>query len=434
MSSAPGPSSTRRPWSLAAPAESDDRWNLVLRVTGSHTFTKAAQLRDILLYLSRHTLDDPGAAIREYEIGCNVLGRKSDFNPQVDNIVRVQVSHLRKKLAEYFAAEGKDEPVEITIPKGSYVPRFAARADAVAPLETPSPRAYRPILAAAALLLLGIGIGALAALAVHPAPAKAAPDPILAEAWGPFASPYANVLVSTATPLNLEFAPESYRAYGTPTYPAPKEAYAWFSQHRPLIPGGKLGMFFTDNMLGVGTMDAVVTTSSVLRSFGASYQLLPERVATLPTLRGRNAILFGAPIDSEVITQTLERTPLTVDWDAAVRDLVIRDRVSGQTLPPLKDSEGKFLGVYGLITVLNTRDSDRGRLGMIVFSGISSGGTQGAAEFFSSPRSLHKLRDIFSRSGVNGFPAAYQVVVKCTFSNLLVQSEEYYSHRILEPR
>jgi len=434
MSSAPGPNYTRHPWLLPVPAESDDRWNLVLRVTGSQTFTKAAQLRDILLYLSRHALNDSQAAIREYEIGCNVLGRKSDFNPQLDNIVRVQVSHLRKKLTEYFAGEGKDEPVEITIPRGSYVPRFAIRADVVARRETPGHHAYRPTFAGAAFLLLGIALGAVAVLLVHPTPSKAALEPILTEAWGPFAGPYANVLLSTATPLNLELAPEGYRAYGTPTYSAPKEAYAWFQEHRPLIPGGKLGMFFTDNMLGVGTMNAVVTTTGVLRMLGASYQLLPERVATLPTLRGRNAILFGAPIDSEVITETLERTPLTVDWDPAVRDLVIRDRVTGQMLPPLKDSEGKFLGVYGLITVLNTRDSDRGRLGMIVFSGISSGGTQGAAEFFSSPRSLHKLRDIFTHSGLGGFPPAYQVVVKCSFSNLLLQSEEYYSHRILESR
>jgi len=31
-----------------------------------------------------------------------------------------------------------------------------------------------------------------------------------------------------------------------------------------------------------------------------------------------------------------------------------------------------------------------------------------------------------------GFPAAYQVVVKCTFSNLLLLAYEYHSHRILQ--
>jgi hypothetical protein len=30
------------------------------------------------------------------------------------------------------------------------------------------------------------------------------------------------------------------------------------------------------------------------------------------------------------------------------------------------------------------------------------------------------------------FPAAYQVVVKCKFENMLLVSEEYHSHRILK--
>jgi len=151
-------------------------------------------------------------------------------------------------------------------------------------------------------------------------------------------------------------------------------------------------------------------------------------------LRGRNAVLFGMPADSDAITRTMEHAPLVVDYEPAVKDTVIRDRQSGEMLAPLKDADGEFSGAYGLITVLNTRESERGRLGEVVFSGIGSGGVQAAAEFFASPGALRKLRSIFARAGVNGFPAAYQVVVKCTFSNLLVQGVEYHSHRILQKK
>jgi hypothetical protein len=65
-------------------------------------------------------------------LGCNVLGRRPDFNPNEDNIVRVQVRHLRKKLEDYFAAEGRDEPILLTIPKGAYLPRFDPRPAPVA--------------------------------------------------------------------------------------------------------------------------------------------------------------------------------------------------------------------------------------------------------------------------------------------------------------
>jgi hypothetical protein len=56
-----------------------------------------------------------------------VFRRPADYSPGEDNIVRVEVRQLRKRLDEYFAAEGKDEPVVIVIPKGGYVPRFEPR-------------------------------------------------------------------------------------------------------------------------------------------------------------------------------------------------------------------------------------------------------------------------------------------------------------------
>lgn len=116
---------------VPASAENDPRWPLVLRIAASRQFTKAPQLQDILTYLCQRVLTDPVASIKEYEIGCNALGRKTDFNPNDDNIVRVQISHLRKKLDEYFATDGKDEPLRITVPKGAYVPRFEPRPEVV---------------------------------------------------------------------------------------------------------------------------------------------------------------------------------------------------------------------------------------------------------------------------------------------------------------
>ena len=93
----------------------DERWALVQRIVASQCFIKAPQLRDILLYLSRRTLEDNPSGISEHEVGCNVLGRRADFNPNEDNIVRVQVRHLRKKLEDYYSAEGRDETILVTL-------------------------------------------------------------------------------------------------------------------------------------------------------------------------------------------------------------------------------------------------------------------------------------------------------------------------------
>lgn len=425
-------------------AENDDRWSLVLRVAASPPFSKAAQLREILLYISRQAITEPETIIKEYEIGCNVLGRRPDFNPHDDNIVRVQVSHLRKKLNEYFSTFGKDEPLYITLPKGTYVPCFgpkvletvAADGEGRAPHREegrfPIPFSYVWMMTGLLLIGMVIGAGIAVVVSTRQGTSRPRPDPVVAEAWSAFARTDSNVLLSTATPLTLQMEPEGHQVYGSPTYPAPPEAYVWFRQHRPLAPGAKLGMAFTDNLLGVGTMSAVVTTVNTLRSFGSSYQILPEREATLAALRGRNAILFGTPFQSQAVSRLMEKTPLTLDYERSVGEFVIRDRISGLVLVPQRDANGEFSESYGLITVLDTRDSDRGRLGTVIFSGIASAATHGAAEFFASPRSLHNLRALFAREGVKGFPAAYQVVVKCTFGNLVLLSYEYRLHRILQ--
>lgn len=82
--------------------------------------------------------------------------------------------------------------------------------------------------------------------------------------------------------------------------------------------------------------------------------------------------------------------------------------------------------------MLNDRESSQGREGMIVFSGITSVGTYGAAEYFTSPQALKSLLAKFKRKGISGFPPAYQVVVKCKFQNMLLVSDAFQSLQILK--
>ena len=188
MTSESSPNPARNHSVAPVPIEGDPRWALVLRIAASRQFAKAPQVRDILVYICQRALMDPGAGIREYEIGCNALGRKVDFSPNEDNIVRVQVSHLRKKLDEYFAAEGKEEPLRISVPKGGYVPHFEprveivaapdpslAKADSAPPASPGSRRSFAWIVA----LAVSTGLLAIACLylALHPLAAPAASQP-----------------------------------------------------------------------------------------------------------------------------------------------------------------------------------------------------------------------------------------------------------------
>jgi len=111
---------------LSAKLDNDPRWLLVQRIAESKSFERASQLRNILLYITKAAILEPERVLREYDIACDVLERRKDFDPASDNIVRSQFSNLRRKLEIYFSDEGKTELLLVKIPKGSYAPVFSA--------------------------------------------------------------------------------------------------------------------------------------------------------------------------------------------------------------------------------------------------------------------------------------------------------------------
>lgn len=396
----------------------------------SRTLARAEQLRAILRYLVEEDLAGRAGEITEHLIGVEVLGRPADYSPGEDSSVRTRAYELRQKLEKLYQMEARDAAVQIVLPKGTYAPQYTKREVRVevvtaAPVPKAAPvvvsRRGPWVLAGVVGLLLGV-LGTWVVLRGSGGPAV---DPVLAEAWGPLVAKDANVVLCVATPLHLTVGPASHTRLGSPAYPAPAEAYAEFRQHRPLQPDEKLGLLITDNVIGVGTMNAVVASVNVLRTFGARWQVLPERVSPISSLRGRNAIVFGAPVDSEAATKLLEKTPLTVAYDEGVKEFVILDRQTGKKLVPRKDARGEFTEVYGLVTVLPEGDGEQRQ---VVFAGITSTGTQGAAELFATPKSLRELK---GKLGGGRFPAGYQVVVRCTFINKLLLAYEYHSHRVI---
>jgi hypothetical protein len=244
---------------------------------GSRTFARSSQLRAFLRFVCEAEIRGEGGELTEHLIGVAVLQRPKDYLPSEDSSVRTRAHELRHKLARLYEEELRDAPLHIVIPKGAYSPTYVRAAADIATVPTPVRRFPMPL----AWVGLGLVLGVASAL-ILPAlrPAAKAVDPIVAEAWRAMARPEINVLLCAATPLHLVMGPESHEAYGSPTYPAPPEAYALFRQHRPLAPDAKLGMIFTDNVLGVGTMNAVVIATNTLRSFGSSCRHCPGPART----------------------------------------------------------------------------------------------------------------------------------------------------------
>lgn len=123
--------------------EIEERRALIDRILASRPFETAARLRDLLRYLSeRSESEEP---IREDQIGVAVFGRPAGYDTSHDTLVRVQISHLRKKLQQYFEDEGRHEAWEIVIPKGNYTLSFHALNPEVGVELAPAPVPAEPL-------------------------------------------------------------------------------------------------------------------------------------------------------------------------------------------------------------------------------------------------------------------------------------------------
>jgi hypothetical protein len=259
-------------------------------------------------------------------------------------------------------------------------------------------------------------------------------DPIVREAWGPLAQPSGNVLLCIGSTLHMSVRPPWQETpNGPPRYKAFPELYSFFRKERPLKDGVELFMHPTDNALDYGEMKAVVTAANTLRSLGSTYQLLPERVTSIASLRGRNTILLGNGQISGIAHEELLRGMWTIDFEPSVARIVILNQKD-------PNHEPLFLGEYGrageatwccgLITVLPSEGAANDARTVIV-SGVTPTGTDAAMEYFSSPAALRDLRQRFARQGFAGFPAAYQVVVKCKSKDTFLLASEYAAHQVL---
>ena len=98
------------------------------QILTSSRFKDSMQLQTLLKYIVEKSLEGQDDALKERIIGIEVFGRKSDYDTADDPIVRSRVGHLRKRLAQYFESEeASGSIVQIVIPNGSYRPSFLFR-------------------------------------------------------------------------------------------------------------------------------------------------------------------------------------------------------------------------------------------------------------------------------------------------------------------
>lgn len=101
---------------------------LLERLDKSPQLRRSARLRELLSYVANRSMREGCKRILEQEIGVKVFGRPEGYDTNVDNIVRTNVTELRKRIHSYFETDGQRESLIVEIPRGSYVPVFFHRA------------------------------------------------------------------------------------------------------------------------------------------------------------------------------------------------------------------------------------------------------------------------------------------------------------------
>jgi TolB-like protein/tetratricopeptide (TPR) repeat protein len=106
------------------------------RILHSVPFQHSRRRQKFLEFLVNQAL--AGRSVRGYDVALEVFGRPETFDPTIDPVVRVEAGRLREKLREYYDIAGKDDPIHIDLPKGTYTPEIGVRRCDEVPLTVPS--------------------------------------------------------------------------------------------------------------------------------------------------------------------------------------------------------------------------------------------------------------------------------------------------------
>jgi hypothetical protein len=392
----------------------DERLLALQRLLESRTLSSSEAIRRILKYIVEASVSGHAREIKEYTIAIEALKCPQGFDPKSDNKVRVQMQRLRKKLEEYYGGEGAQDPLRILIPTGHYTPLFepssagesTSKAPKGAPLAAAAPAPLSNNLASSLQgmkgfsLILAISIVALAVSVFRRPVARArstteklALPSTLAHLWTPFVSTAKPPLIIYSNALFLMSKQgDLYRYFEAAAHPLPLGAripsLAGLDRTGPM-PAGVGPLYYFDAYTGTGEVIAAARIGQLLSQQDENFDIERDGVVSYEDIRGSNVIFLGASLEDSVLRTLPIKADLVFEeapQPEFVGSLEIRDRHPGPGQPSLYRLErdpktGALEGEYALISLLPGVEPSRY---IMVLAGISTIGTESAAEFATS--------------------------------------------------
>jgi hypothetical protein len=91
-------------------------------------FAQSSRCKRFLSYIVEEALSGNAGHLKERTIGIGVFDRPNDYDTGDDSIVRVTANEVRKRLGQFYRESTIDHPIQIELPRGSYVPEFRVQA------------------------------------------------------------------------------------------------------------------------------------------------------------------------------------------------------------------------------------------------------------------------------------------------------------------
>jgi hypothetical protein len=366
----------------------DPRWALVERIAASHHLKSSARLRDLLFYVADCAIREAPEEATEQQIGIHIFHRSPGYNSSEDSIVRTHARLLRQKLAAYFAEEGHAEEVLLEVPKGHYLPVFRSRPDEAfrsrSTQKTTSRRSLR-----VALLLVPVVV-ACVAFAWHSLVKAAAPPSPVERFWRPFFVDdpplvvYSNALFVGDSTNGLRYA------VGQP--PADAEQ----SEN------------YVDTYTGIGELTSVYNLTRLFDSYQAHFTLKRSLLMTWDEARLKNLVFIGSVAENPSLRVLQSTTDFSMVAEPGSAGVVNHHPKSGEP-PVYSRPERPLTKDYAILALLpGVQPGKR----MLIFSGLTTFGTQAAVDFVCRPESATELlRQI---TGPKGEILPFEAVLETT--------------------
>jgi hypothetical protein len=463
------------------------------RILHGRTLHGSESLRAFLRFVVDQSIENQESQLKEYVIATEVFGRGSDFDPRVDSVVRVQAGRLRTKLHEYYGTEGKDDGIIIDLPKGQYTPVFSyaqkkeergdngqtvasavsdaglavaryANGSILDAATAPAPhgvaqapragdlRSRRWQMAAIAFAVLSVVFGALAffyrarafELSESIALGTMSENEIfdrreIEPLWGDLLRSSEPVLVVYSNTLFRGTAEEGMRLLKSLDAPGS-------SLGSPIIPQSEIEQSnepVIEHYTGIGEVMGAYSLGDFFARMRQASRLKRSLLLTWEDLKTENIVVLGSPAENFFLRDLPQKQdfifkPMPDDNGNKSFGIVNTNPQPGEQLRYFAKQDGpsrsQISEDYAVISLLQGLD---GKKRMLILAGITTLGTQAAAEYVTRPdyiRDLVKHLNTAPAGEEPKLPENFQTLVKVKVNGGVPAHISYVTHHRLDQR